>query len=125
VPGADGLVAQGAGDEGLADADQIGDRLQHLRELLPRAVRVVAVTHPLHGRVLEAVSFIHLRGVLHLVVRLPDSSPGTIPASATDVFGERAAAGPAAVLDADGLRRLHGLVMALSAAAAADGRRAR
>ncbi|MGH7735121.1 MAG: hypothetical protein ACREOE_15900, partial [Gemmatimonadales bacterium] len=62
--------------------------------------------------------FIHLGGVLNLVVRLPDSSPGTIPASATDVFGERAAAVPAAVLDADGLRRLRGLVTALSAAAA-------
>jgi hypothetical protein len=122
---ADGDVAQGGGQVGLADADQIGDRLQHLRELLPRAVRVVAVTHPLYGRVLEAVSFIHRRGVLHLVVRLPDSSPGTIPASATDVFGERAAAGPAAVLDADGLRRLRALVTALSAAAAAGRGRAR
>jgi len=90
--------------------------------VLPCAVHVTAVTHPLHGRVLEAVSFIHLRGVLHLVVKLPDSSPGTIPASATDVFGERAAAGPAAVLDADGLRRLRALVTAVSAAAADRGR---
>jgi hypothetical protein len=87
--------------------------------MLPCGVRVTAVTHPLHGRVLDAVSFIHRCGVLHLVVRLPDSSPGTIPVSATDVFGERAAAGPVTVLDADGLRRLRGLVMALSAAAAA------
>ena len=92
----------------------IGDRLQHLREVLPRAVRVVAVTHPLHGRRLEAVSFVHRGGVLHLVVGLPDSSPGTIPASATDIFGERAAAGPATVLDADGLRRLQALVAALA-----------
>jgi hypothetical protein len=53
--------------------------------------------------------------VLHLVVRLPDSSPGTIPASATDIFGEAAAAGPAMVLDADGLRGLRALVMALAA----------
>ncbi|MGH3125849.1 MAG: hypothetical protein ACRDND_33145 [Streptosporangiaceae bacterium] len=71
---------------------------------------------------LDAVSFIHQRGVLHLVVRLPDSSPGTIPASATDVFGERAAAGPAVVLDADGLRRLRGLVVALLAASPDRGR---
>jgi hypothetical protein len=99
---------------GFAYPDQIGDRLQHLREVLPCAVRVIAGTHPLHGRVLEAVSFVHRRGVLHLVVRLPDSSPGTIPASATDVFGERAAAGPATVLDADGLRRLQALVAALA-----------
>jgi hypothetical protein len=90
--------------------------------VLPRAVCVTAVTHPLRGRVLEAVSFIHLGGVLHLVVKLPDSSPGTIPVSATDVFGERVAAGPAAVLDADGLRRLRALVIALSAAGADRGR---
>jgi hypothetical protein len=64
---------------------------------------------------LDAVSFVHLRGVLHLVVRLPDSSPGTIPASATDIFGVAAAAGPAVVLDAGGLRRLRALVTALAA----------
>lgn len=60
-----------------------------------------------------------------LVVRLPDSSPGTIPASATDVFGERVATGPQLVLDADGLRRLRGLVAALSAAGAAGEGRSR
>jgi hypothetical protein len=76
---------------------------------------VTAAAHPLCGRKLDAVSFIHLRGVLHLVVRLPDSSPGTIPASATDIFGVVAAAGPAMVLDAGGLRRLRGLVTSLSA----------
>jgi hypothetical protein len=118
VQGGDG----GAGGDGFAGADQTGDRLQHLREMLPRAVRVTAVTHPLYGRTLDAVSFMHRRGVLHLVVRLPDSSPATIPASATDVFGERAVTGPAMVLDPDGLRRLHALVMALSAPAGADGR---
>ena len=83
--------------------------------MLPCAVRVVAVTHPLCGRTLEAASFIHRSGILHLVVKLPDSSPATIPASATDIFGERAVTGPAAVLDADGLRRLRALVVALSA----------
>jgi len=82
---------------------------------------VTAVTHPLRGRALEAVSFIHLRGVLHLVVKLPDSSPGTIAASATDVWGPASVSGPGAVLDADGLRRLRSLVAALRAAAA-DGR---
>jgi hypothetical protein len=86
--------------------------------MLPRAVRVVAVSHPLCGRTLDAVSFMHRLGVLYLVVRLPDSSPATIPASATDIFGERVVTGPAAVLDADGLRRLRALVMALSAAGA-------
>ena len=82
--------------------------------MLPRAVRVVAVTHPLHGRTLDASSFVHRRGVLHLVVKLPDSSPGTIRLSATDIFGQRPAAGPAMVLDADGLRRLRALVTSLA-----------
>jgi hypothetical protein len=100
---------------GLADADQIGDRLQHLRGALPCAIRVTGAAHPLRGRTLDAVSFVHLRGVLYLVVRLPDSSPGTIPASATDIFGVAAAAGPAMVLDAGGLRRLRALVTALAA----------
>jgi hypothetical protein len=80
---------------------------------------VTAITHPLHGRVLEAASFIHRSGVLHLVVRLPDSSPATIPASATDVFGEVPATGPAVVLDAVGLRRLRTLVAAVPAGSAA------
>ena len=81
--------------------------------MLPCAVRVTAGTHPLNGRTLDALSFIHLRGVLHLVVRLPDASPGTIPVAATDIFGERAAEGPVTVLDADGLRRLRALTLAL------------
>jgi hypothetical protein len=115
VPGGVQPGDGGAGGHGLPGADRTGDRLQHLREVLPRAISVTAVTHPLHGRTLHAVAFIHLRGVLHLVVRLPDSSPGTVPASATDVFGGQASAGPAVVLDADGLRRLRALVMALAA----------
>ena len=80
---------------------------------------MTAVTHPLCGRTLDATSFIHRNGVLHLVVKLPDSSPGTIPVSATDIFGDRQAAGQAAVLDAAGLRRLHALVAAVRAGAAA------
>ena len=102
------------GASGPVDNDQTGDRLQHLRGALPCAIRVTGA-HPLRGRTLDAVSFMHLRGVLHLVVRLPDSSPGTIPASATDIFGVAAAAGPAVVLDAGGLRRLRALVTALAA----------
>ncbi len=78
-------------------------------------MRVISVTHPLYGRVLDAVSFVHRRGVLHLVVRLPDSSPGTIPVSATDIFGPGCAAvGPGTVLDAEGLRRLRALVAAVA-----------
>jgi hypothetical protein len=74
---------------------------------------VTAVTHPLHGRTLVATSFVHRSGVLYLVVKFPDSSPAAIPASATDIFGEPPAAGPAVVLDAAGLRRLRALTLAL------------
>ncbi len=98
----------GAGGHGCPAADQIGDRLQHLREMLPCAVRVTAVAHPLHGRVLDAVSFLHRRGVLHLVVKLPDSSPGTIPVSATDVFGQRVWPTPVARRPGSDLRKLFG-----------------
>jgi hypothetical protein len=44
---------------------------------------------------------------------LPDGSPGTIRADATDVLGVVAPAGPAVVLDAAGLRELHRLVAGL------------
>jgi hypothetical protein len=74
---------------------------------------VKAATHPLRGRVLAATSFVHRSGVLYLVVELPDGMRGTIPASATDVFGESEAAGPGVVLDAGGVRRLRALMLAL------------
>ncbi|MGH3275282.1 MAG: hypothetical protein ACRDNZ_13295 [Streptosporangiaceae bacterium] len=80
---------------------------------------MTAVTHPLRGSTLEAASFIHRSGVLHLVVKLPDSSPATIPASATDVLGEVPVTGAAVVLDAAGLRGLRALVAAVMAGQAA------
>jgi len=90
-----------------------GDRLQHLRAVLPVEVRVTGVTHPLFGRLLEASSFRRRNGVLLLVVRLPDGSPGTVAAEATDVFGQ-VSAEPAGgtVVSAEGVRRLRLLVEA-------------
>jgi hypothetical protein len=44
------------------------------------------------------------------VVDLPDGSPGTIRADATDVFGPGGSQGVVSVLDAAGLRELHRLV---------------
>ena len=89
--------------------DSDGDRLQQLRAVLPCDVRVVAETHPLFGRLLAARSFKRWSGVLLLVVDLPDGSPGTIRADATDVFGGRVdrKARFGLVLDAAGLRELH------------------
>jgi hypothetical protein len=45
---------------------------------------------------------------------LPDGSPGTIAADATDVLGSAEAGGPPVVLDAGGWRRLRELVVALA-----------
>jgi len=79
--------------------------------VLPCEVRVRSKTHPLSGRLVAARSFKRLNGVLFLVIELPDGSPGTIPADATDVVCPAEDAGPAVVLDAGGWRRLRELVM--------------
>jgi hypothetical protein len=97
----------------LSGATSEGDRLQQLGAVLPCDVRVVAETHPLHGRLLVARSFKRWNGVLLLVVVLPDGSPGTIRADATDVFGAGGPQGAVSVLDAKGLRDLHRLVQRL------------
>ena len=49
---------------------------------------------------MAARSFKRLNGELLLVIELPDGSPGTIPARATDVLGPAEAGGPPVVLDA-------------------------
>jgi len=99
---------------GLAGPQREGNRLQHLRAVLPCEVRVISATHPLSGRQVAARSFKRLNGVLLLVIELPDGSPGTIPADATDVLGPAEVAGLAVVLDAGGWRRLRELVVALA-----------
>jgi hypothetical protein len=109
----DGEVTEGLRDMGFPDADSDGDRLQQIRAVLPCDVRVVAETHPLFGRLLRAISFRRLSGSLFLVVELPDGSPGTIRVDATDVLGEPPARGPGTVLDGDGVRALHMLVLRL------------
>jgi hypothetical protein len=108
-------VPECLGHMGFADTRSEGDRLQQLRAVLPCDVRVVAETHPLFGRLLAARSFKRWSGVLMLVVELPDGSPGTIRADATDVFGGSVAEGAVAVLvlDAAGLRELHRLTQRL------------
>jgi hypothetical protein len=86
-------------------------------------VRVTGPAHPLFGELLAASGFRRFAGVLHLVVELPDGSPGTIRADATDVLAA-AEPGPApAVLDAAGVRALRVLVMAMGAAASSRQKR--
>ncbi len=108
---------------GLAGAGSDGDRLQHLRAVLPCPVRVTGPGHPLFGEVLAASGFRRFAGVLHLVVELPDGSPGTIRADATDVLAA-AEPGPAGtVLDAGGVRALRALVTAMGDAGSLRPRR--
>ena len=116
VTGLAGADGQADREVGLAGAGSEGDRLQQLRAVLPCEVRVVAESHPLFGRLLAANGFKRLNGLLQLTVLLPDGSPGTIRADATDVLGMATPAGPAVVLDAAGLRELHRLVAGLRGA---------
>jgi hypothetical protein len=69
---------------------------------------------PLSGRLVAARTFKRLNGELLLVIELPDGSPGTIPAAATDVLGPAEAAGPGVVLDTAGWRWLRDLVLVLA-----------
>ena len=74
---------------------------------------MTAWSHPLFGDVLDASGFKRWNGELLLVVRLPDGSPGTVRAEATDVFATPPAQPSLFVLDGDGLLRLHRLVEVL------------
>ena len=89
--------------------------------VLPCEVRVTGETHPLFGRLVHARSFKRWNGELLLVIELPDGSPGTIRADATDVLVWVESRGPAVVLDAEGLRRLRSLVTSLGARVSRDG----
>lgn len=118
-------MTEGVGHERLADADRDGNRLQQLRAILPTEVRVTKETHPLFGRLLEATTFNRWRGVIHLVVTLPDGSSGTIAADATNVFGEEVSSAGATVLTTEGFRHLRTLVNALRPAESRRPRRQR
>jgi hypothetical protein len=98
---------------GFAGAGSDGQRLQHLRSMLPSRVRVTATVHPLFGELLACSGFKRWNGVLLLVVELPDGSPGTVRADATDIFATAPMTPTELVMDGDGIRALHGLVVAL------------
>jgi hypothetical protein len=113
VPGLAGSHREPDGQVGLAGSRSDGDRLQHIRAALPYEVRVTAATHPLFGQLLAARDFRRVEGVVFLVVELPDGSPGTIRADATDVLGVGAVESVVTVLDVNGLRALNHLVRGL------------
>ena len=66
--------------------------------------------HPLFGRVMAASGFKRWDGEVLLVVVLPDGSPGTIPATATDVLGSSPAEAITSTLSVEGVRRLRQLL---------------
>jgi len=101
---------------GLSDAGRDSDRLQHLRRVLPCEVRVTSSVHPLFGRVLPASGFKRRNGDLLLLVVLPDGSPGTVPAEATDVLGRSAVEAITSTLSVEGVRRLRLLLGTLGLA---------
>jgi len=78
-------------------------------------VRVTSTLHPLCGEQLDATGFKRWKGKLMLVVVLPDGSPGTIPADATDVLGHQPAGLATSGLTVEGVQRLRALVMVLGA----------
>ena len=82
--------------------------------MLPCDVRVTSMVHPLFGQLLSAIGFKRHDGVLMLVVVLPDGSPGTMPAEATDVLGGRSDDGPSSVLSVEGVRHLRALAEVLA-----------
>jgi hypothetical protein len=98
------------GEARLAHPWRDRDTLQHLRRVLPGDVRVTSPVHPLFGRVLQATGFKRWDGALLLVVVLPDGSPGTIPAEATDVLGSPAAPAVVSVLSVEGVRHLRAVL---------------
>ena len=113
MTGVDGGVADRLDEVRFPGAGRDGDTLQHLRAALPAEVRVTAATHPLFGRLLVATGFKRWKGVLLLVVTLPDGSPGTVPVDATDILGTPPTEPGSSVLTAEGLRRLYQLTQAL------------
>jgi hypothetical protein len=81
--------------------------------VLPCEVRVTALMHPLFGELLPCSGFKRWNGVLLLVVGLPDGSPGTVRADATDIFAEAPVAPTGLVLDGAGIQALHALVVSM------------
>jgi hypothetical protein len=92
------------------------DRLKGIKTIgvdEPCSVRVTAWIHPLFDELLACSGFRRWNGVLLLVVELPDGSPGTIRADATDLFATEPAPSRDLVLDGLGVQVLHALVVAL------------
>jgi hypothetical protein len=81
-----------------------------LRPSLPAQVTVNAVHHPLCGQRLVVEGRRRVGGTPCLIVRLPDGTPGTIAVQATSAGVESEPVPAGALLSAEGVRRLRGLL---------------
>jgi hypothetical protein len=81
-----------------------------LRPSLPEEVTVTAAHHPLAGRRLAVEGRRAIGGRAHLIVRLPDGTPGTVELRATSAAAAEGGAPAGALLSVEGLRRLRRLL---------------
>jgi hypothetical protein len=88
-----------------------------LRSSLPREVTVTAAHHPLAGSRLAVEGRRVIGGRAHLIVRLPDGTPGTVELQATSLVAAEGGVLGGALLSLEGVRRLRRL---LAASAAGD-----
>jgi len=91
-----------------------------LRQSLPQEVMVTHAFHPLCGQRLVVEGRRLVGGTPCWIVRLPDGTPGTIAVQATSAEEAASDASAAALLSADGVRRLRRL-LAPPDAAGGDG----
>jgi hypothetical protein len=77
---------------------------------LPEEVTVTAAHHPLAGMRLAVEGRRAIRGRAHLIVRLPDGTPGTVELRATSAASAEGGAPAGALLSVEGLRRLRRLL---------------
>jgi hypothetical protein len=87
---------------------------------LPAEVTVTAAQHPLCGERLVVEGRRRVGGAACLIVRLPDGTPGTIELEATSASAARSEPAAGALLSAEAVRRLRGL-LAPRVAAGGDG----
>jgi len=81
-----------------------------LRPSPPGAVTVTAAHHPLAGRRLAVEGRRAIGGRAHLIVRLPDGTPGTVELAATTAAATESGAPVGALLSVEGVRRLRRLL---------------
>jgi hypothetical protein len=111
----------GVFDVGLAAGDDQHHTLHESRPSLPAEVTVTHAFHPLCGQRLAVEGRRRVGGTPCLIVRLPDGTPGTIAVQATTAGETVSDPSTAALLSADGVRRLRQLLEPRAAAGEGSG----